>query len=108
MYTVIASFFSKRFNTHLGKTVSTDAVYRQTIQKEKEWLEDGIIGVDMETSALLSVCKYYHIPAVSILMVSDIHLLDDSKQWEWEINNLSEVKEKFIDLLIEYLKTIES
>ena len=40
MHTDIASFFSKRFNTHLGKTVSTDAVYRQTIQKEKEWLED--------------------------------------------------------------------
>ena len=57
--------------------VSTDAVYRQTFYKESLWRNKGAVGVDMETSALLSVGKFLDLNVVSILMVSDVHPLDE-------------------------------
>ena len=66
--------------------VSTDAVYRQTFYKEKLWRGKGAVGVDMETSALLSVGKYLGIQAASVLMVSDIHPMDKTApRWEWSM-----------------------
>ena len=66
--------------------VSTDAVYRQTFQKEKIWREKGAVGVDMETSAVFSVSKYLGLNAVALLMVSDVHpLAPDAPKWEWRM-----------------------
>lgn len=39
--------------------VTTDAVYRQTFYKEQLWREKGAVAVDMETSALWSVGKFW-------------------------------------------------
>ena len=66
--------------------VSTDAVYRQTFVKEELWREKGAVGVDMETSAVLSVAQYLGIKAVALLMVSDIHPLQpDGPKWAWRM-----------------------
>ncbi len=66
--------------------VSTDAVYRQTFAKEQLWREKGAVGVDMETSAVLSVAQYLGIKAVSLLMVSDVHpIKPDASKWEWHM-----------------------
>lgn len=73
----------------LGKLlpiVSTDAVYRQTYYKEQLWREKGAVGVDMETSAVLSVSKYLGIKAAAILMASDKHPKDESEpKWKWHM-----------------------
>lgn len=76
--------------TLLGVTdhpiVSTDAVYRQTFAKEALWREKGAVGVDMETSAVLSVAQYLGLKAVALLMVSDIHpLMPGAAKWEWNM-----------------------
>lgn len=66
--------------------VSTDAVYRQTFDKEQAWREKGAIGVDMETSAVFSVARYLGLKAAAMLMVSDVHpIRPDAPQWEWQM-----------------------
>ena len=68
--------------------VSTDAVYRQTFDKERLWREKGAVGVDMETSAVLSVAQYLGLKAVALLMVSDIHpVRPDDPKWEWHMTS---------------------
>jgi|SRR5690554_1759506 len=100
----VEKFFKAYYekNTFTGKTVSTDAVYRQTIDKEKRWRKDRILGVDMESSALLAVCSYYKIPAVSILIVSDKHNLDNKENWNWGSRGFNNDRIKAIDLCIEF------
>ena len=66
--------------------VTTDAVYRQTVYKEKLWQAKGAVGVDMETSALFSVGKQLGVKAVSILIASDKHTADENaKKWQWKM-----------------------
>ena len=74
------------FNIKNHPIVSTDAVYRQTFEKEKLWREKGAVGVDMETSAVFSVAQYLGLNAVALLMVSDIHPMQpDAPKWEWHM-----------------------
>ncbi len=77
-------------------TVSTDAIYRQTFYKEKLWRDKGCVGVDMETSALLSVGKYLNIDIASILVVSDIHPIHEDKKEVWDYRMTEEKRERFI------------
>lgn len=66
--------------------VSTDAVYRQTFDKEQIWREKGAVGVDMETSAVYSVAQHLRLKAVALLMVSDIHpIKPGAPKWEWHM-----------------------
>ena len=66
--------------------VSTDAIFRQTFYKENLWRKKGAVGVDMETSTLFSVGNYLDLDVVAMLMVSDVHPLNENdKKWSWEI-----------------------
>lgn len=66
--------------------VSSDAIYRQTFDKEQLWREKGAVGVDMETSAVFSVAQYLGLKAVALLMVSDIHpIKPGAPKWEWHM-----------------------
>jgi len=74
------------FNISSHPIVSSDAVYRQTFEKENLWREKGAVGVDMETSAIFSVAQYLGLNAVALLMVSDIHpIKPDAPKWEWHM-----------------------
>lgn len=82
---------------HKKMTVTTDAVYRQTFYKEALWREKGCVGVEMESSALLSVSKFYGVPAVSILLASDKHPLSLAEPtWDWGHDDFSGTKRKFV------------
>ena len=66
--------------------VSTDAVYRQTFEKERLWREEGAVAVDMEMSAVFSVSRYLGLKAVGLLMVSDLHPPHPgAPKWEWRM-----------------------
>lgn len=56
---------------HKGRTVSTDAIYRQTRAKATAWRESGVLAADMEMSALLTVAKYRGVRAVGLFVVTD-------------------------------------
>lgn len=56
---------------HGGPVWSTDAVFRETRQRVAAYQQNGILAVDMETSALYSVAKFRGVDLGSILVVSD-------------------------------------
>jgi purine-nucleoside phosphorylase len=85
-------------------TVSTDAVFRQTLNKELAWRQASVLGVDMEMSALLAVAQYHRIPAVGLLIVSDKHVLDPSAAWHWGGEELKKNKAVAIDMFVEFIR----
>ena len=87
---------------HVGKAVSTDAVFRQTLQTERGWRADGILGVDMEMSALLTVALHYGIPAVCLLVASDKHDLDGRTSWRWGGEDLARARKTAIELYVDF------
>ncbi len=54
-----------------GAVVSTDAPYRETPSWRNRFLDSGIDGVDMETSAVFALAEFHGIQAASLLIVSD-------------------------------------
>ncbi|MBL8013245.1 MAG: hypothetical protein JNN05_05300 [Candidatus Omnitrophica bacterium] len=56
---------------HEGKIWTTDAILRETKEHVNKAVDNGAIGVDMVSSAFLTIAQLYKIPAVSILAVSD-------------------------------------
>ncbi|MDE6844936.1 MAG: nucleoside phosphorylase [Lachnospiraceae bacterium] len=91
------AFFSDKFEVSTNSTVTSDAFYRQTFAKEAFWRERGCVGVDMESSALLSVSRYYSLPAVSILLCSDKHpLSENDTEWNWGNTTFKDIRESFI------------
>ncbi len=77
-------------------TVTTDAIYRQTFYKENLWRNKGCVGVDMETSALLSVGKFFNIEIASILMVSDLHPRYENETDKWDYCMTESKREYFL------------
>ncbi len=56
---------------HQGKVWSTDAILRETREVVGKAVDNGAIAVDMVSSAFLTICQLYKIPAAVILAVSD-------------------------------------
>jgi len=57
--------------THRGRTWSTDAILRETREHVGKAIDKDCIAVDMVTSAFLTICQQYKIPATAIMAVSD-------------------------------------
>lgn len=56
----------------VGRVWSTDGVYRETRGKFRKFRSEGVLGVNMETSAIFAVAKYRQMKAASAQIVSDI------------------------------------
>jgi len=56
---------------HCGPVWTTDAPYRESRQKIKSLGSQGILGVDMEFSALCTVAAFRNIEITAVLLVSD-------------------------------------
>lgn len=98
MHSKASMAFQSHQRIHINPTVTVDAVYRETPFKEEYWRNLGCIGVDMEASALLSVSKYYDIPAVAMLLVSDKHPVPPkNEQWSWGLAKCPEARKSFIE-----------
>ncbi|MBA4392789.1 MAG: hypothetical protein C0407_04460 [Desulfobacca sp.] len=54
-----------------GPVWTTDAPYRESINKIRTFQSQGVLGVDMETSALFTVGAFRGIETASLLIVSD-------------------------------------
>ncbi len=61
----------KEIRHHLGSVWSTDAPYREMASKVLKYQADGVLAVDMETSALLGVSAYRGVKIGIALVVSD-------------------------------------
>jgi len=62
---------TKKITLHRGLVWTTDAPYRETVKKVLKYQEQGVIAVDMETSALLQVAAFRGIEMSVVLIVSD-------------------------------------
>lgn len=69
----IEGYFDKQgVMYHKGLVWTTDAPYRETKEKFHKFEKEGVLGVNMETSAVLAVARYRKIQLSSIQVVSDI------------------------------------
>ena len=55
-----------------GTVWSSDALYRETVDKVARYNARGILGVEMEVASLYSVCRQKGLKAVAFLVVSDM------------------------------------
>jgi len=57
---------------YVGPVWSTDGVYRETRSKFRKFRDNGVLAVNMETSAIFAVAKYRNVHAASAQVISDI------------------------------------
>ncbi len=59
-------------HAQVGKIWTTDAPYRENRQfLERIWNVNGVVGVDMEYSALCAVCSFRNVEFAGIFIISD-------------------------------------
>ena len=68
---IVASLECDEIPHHTGTVWSTDAPYRETGTKVTRYAAEGILAVDMETSAILALAEYHKLEAAGALIVSD-------------------------------------
>lgn len=78
-----------------GGVWTTDAFYRETVNNLKRRKEAGCIAVDMECSAIQSVCDFRNLNLYYFLITGDN--LDCE---EWDVKLLREANHKFLNFLI--------
>lgn len=82
-----------RFNNiHVGSILSADVFYNENPEEWKLWASYGVMGVDMETSALYTIAAHKQCRALSILTVSDCFLTK-------EVTTPAEREKTFTDMV---------
>lgn len=69
---LIEHLTKKKIRHYVGPVWSTDGIYRETRGKFRKFRENGILAVDMETSAVFAVAKFRNVEAASAQVISDI------------------------------------
>jgi uridine phosphorylase len=89
-------------SVHKGKVWTTDAPYRETPQKARKYAAQGILGVEMEMSAVFALGRARGITVGSVLLVSD-----EIRETEWRIgffaSSLKSVRKRVIQELLIHL-----
>ena len=62
---------AKKFDFHVGRNWSTDAIFRETKAEIKHYQNNHVLTVEMETSALYAVCARRKIQTVAVYVISD-------------------------------------
>ena len=65
------SFTKKEIPFHKGAIWTTDAIYRETPAKIDYYQQMGVLGVEMELSALIAVSRFRGVEIASVQVVSD-------------------------------------
>jgi uridine phosphorylase len=68
----LSEVLTKHTHPHtLGMTWTTDAPFRELRKDVLEYQEQGVLAVDMEAAAMLSVAKANHLPALAVFSIAD-------------------------------------
>ena len=90
-----------------GTTWTTDAGYRETVEKVKGAIELGAVSVDMEASAILSICEFRKKRAAYVFSLSDSFTED----WEWNPHfHLDEIRiglKTGVSAILETIKSLD-
>ena len=70
-HALATSLAAAGLNAHQGRHWTTDAIYREFVWKIDKYRSEGVLGVDMETSAMYAFGRASGIPVANVLVVSD-------------------------------------
>lgn len=86
----------------VGKTWTTDAIYRETSEMIELRRSEGCITVEMEAAAFFAVSKYYDIPLAQLLYAGD-----DVSGEKWDTRNWNNQKNVRSNMIFTAIKLIE-
>lgn len=86
----------------VGKTWTTDAMYRETPEMIELRRKEGCITVEMETAAFFAVSKYYDIPLAQLLYAGD-----DVSGEKWDNRNWDMQKNVRANMIFTAIKLME-
>jgi len=69
---LIRHLTERKIGHSIGSVWSTDGIYRETRGKFRKFRDNGVLAVDMETSAIFAVAKYRSVEAASAQVISDV------------------------------------
>lgn len=102
---LVADLSTRGVKVHEGSVWTTDAPYRETRRKVLQYQNSGVLAVDMETSALLTVAAFRQIRLAVVLTVSDeLH----SMHWVhgYREPRFLETREKVVDTVLSVIARI--
>ena len=90
----------RRLRIHEGRVWTTDAPYRETVGKVLKYHQEGILAVDMESSALFTAAEFRGIRMAMALAVSDELA---GLEWRHGFRNprLQQAREKLVQVVLE-------
>lgn len=89
---------AKGMKIHVGNVFSSDSFYRDDRSVTEKLMKHGVLGVEMETTALYTIAAKFGVNALTILTVSD-HLLTG------EETSAEERQKTFNDMMVVALDT---
>jgi len=69
-------------NCARGTTWTTDAPFRETVEEIKQYQEEGVKTVEMESAGLFTVGQVRNIPTVSVVIG-----MDNLSEYRWQVPN---------------------
>lgn len=66
------NFTNKGINYQQGITVTTDGRWKEDVELLKLLSRMGVVSIEMETAAILSVCQFRNLPAAAINIPTDL------------------------------------
>lgn len=84
--------------TYIGAHISTSALLQQSDEQVEKWKERGLLGVDMETSAVYSAAEFFKMKRVAMLFVWDELL--KKRTWLDEFSSAEKLKQTQANQLI--------
>jgi len=78
--------------THVGMTWTTDGRFVQSDEKISTFSKLGVLNVDMETSAFLTVCMFRRVAGLSVGIVTDKPVADVGKKFKGRLEDPPDVQ----------------
>jgi uridine phosphorylase len=61
---------------HVGRTISINTIFAETKERVTKWNGEGLLGIDLETATIYSLCKVFGARCVAVLRVIDNLVLE--------------------------------
>jgi len=84
---------------NVGNILSSDSFYNADSEHWHKWAEYGVLGVEMESSALYTIAAKHQVEALSILTVSDSLVTGKVASVEERQNNFDEMAKLALQLI---------
>lgn len=94
----------KGLNLHVGNVFSSDSFYRDDKTVTGLLMQYGVLGVEMETSALYTLAAKFGVNALTILTVSDHLLTGEETTSEERQSTFNDMMEVALDAAISFQK----